>query len=199
MPAHATIAGKELVMENQNPTSYSIRKCTLKDLDAMMQLQEKVCASIENPNLFVPTERKENASYLIAPHFVLGVFHGGELAAYCSVVFPGEAENNYGWDLGWSAQQVLCCAKVDTIVVAPAHRGRGLQRLLLRKAIACAAEVSPELILLTTVSPQNKYSLHNVQAEGFSVLMQKQKYGGKDRFILGRAVVLPKSKETEEK
>lgn len=186
-------------MNDQNHTEYLVRSCTAEDLDAIMLLQERVCAAMENPDIFVPTQREENAGYLNAPHFILGCFRGGELAAYCSVVFPGEAENNYGWDLGWNTQQVQNCAKVDTIVVAPGHRGHGLQRLLLREAAARAAEISPKLILLTTVSPQNQYSLHNVQAEGFHILMQKKKHGGKDRFILGRTAAEPENTETEGK
>ena len=48
-----------------------------------------------------------------------------------------------------------------------------------------AREKQPGCRILATVAPDNIYSLRNVQAEGFEILAQKEKYGGKERYILG--------------
>lgn len=183
-------------MNHQNNETYTVRACTGGDLEAIMALQETVCKTMEDPDLFVPSEREENAGHLAGRDFILGCFCGETLVAYCSVAFPGAAANNCGWDLGWGAEQVCGCAKVDSIVVDAAHRGKGLQRRLLREAVARVASLSPDWILLTTVSPLNQYSLRNVQAEGFRVLTRLEKYGGKDRFILGRTAAAPENTET---
>lgn len=168
----------------------SVRKCTAADLDAVMKLQDIVCSAIVDQELFASSEREENAGYLKEPNFILGCFDGEKLIAYCSFVLPGAAEDNLGWDLGWPRERVLSCAKLDTIVVHPGYRG-GLQQRLMREALALAAENPDIEFVFTTVSPKNEYSLHNVQAVGFEVCMKKLKYGGKERFILGRAPVLP--------
>lgn len=161
------------------------RICTEQDLDAVMDLQELVCRTLDNDEIFVPTSREENATYLHEPNRILGAFYDGQLAAYGSLVCPGLAEDNYGWQLGWPAEKVKRCVKVDTVVVNPAFRGRGLQRRLVRMCTAMAEAYLPEVILLTTVSPHNPYSLRNMQAEGFEILLRTAMYGGCERFILG--------------
>ena len=61
----------------------------------------------------------------------------------------------------------------------------GIQRELIRRCVEYAREKQPGCRILATVAPDNIYSLRNVQAEGFEILAQKEKYGGKERYILG--------------
>lgn len=168
-----------------------IRLCTEAELDAVMELQETVCRTLDNPELFVPTPREENAGYLLKPNLILGAFSGGRLVAYCSLAFPGTGEDNLAWDLGWPEERVGACAKMDTVIVHPGFLGRGLQRILVRKASELAAERMPGVFLLTTVSPHNPHSLGNMQKEGFQALLRKEKYGGRERLILGKPAVSP--------
>jgi len=166
----------------------TLRTCAPTDLDEIIALQKVVCSAIENPDTFVPTDRKEYACHLKTPHFIIGFFDGEMLVAYSSFVLPGEDPANYGWDLGWSLEKVRTCAKLDSIVVHPDYRGNHLQQRLIAATVELAPKKSGIKYLLTTVSPYNEYSLHNVQAMGFEVLMQKKKYGGKERFILCRTL-----------
>ncbi len=115
----------------------------------------------------------------------MGVFDGRRLVAYGSVGFLGAFEENLGWDLGLAEEEVLLCATLDTIVVDPDCRGMGIQRELIRRCVEYAREKQPGCRILATVAPDNIYSLRNVQAEGFEILAQKEKYGGKERYILG--------------
>lgn len=162
-----------------------IRLCTLADLDDIMELQDRICASMPEPDLFVSTCREENATYLTDPNAIFGTYDNGKLIAYASLVFPGEDSDNLGWDLGWSADTVRRCSKLDTIVVDPDYRGHGLQRTLIRHCLSFAKALDSDGFVLTTVSPANTYSLHNVQSEGFQILKRMSKYGGRDRYILG--------------
>ncbi|MNC63229.1 hypothetical protein D3C75_1133320 [compost metagenome] len=81
---------------------------------------------------------------------------------------------------------MVICAKLDTVIVDPAFRGRGLQRVLVRQASELAEVRQHGVYLLTTVSPHNPHSLRNMQAEGFQILLKKDKYGGLERYILGK-------------
>lgn len=168
-----------------NDFAFSIRLCSKDDLDDIMLLQERICAAITQPDLFVSTCREENASYLVYPNIILGVFDQHRMIAYASLAFPGKQKDNLGWDLGWEEATVCCCAKLDTIVVDPDYRGHGLQRTLIRHCLAHAKDWKENAIVLTTVSPANQYSLRNVQSEGFQILKRMNKYGGRDRYVLG--------------
>lgn len=162
-----------------------IRLCTPADLDDIMKLQERICACIPEPALFVATCREENASYLAEPNVIFGTYDHDRLIAYASLAFPGEASDNLGWDLGWNADTVRRCAKLDTIVVDPNYRGHGLQRTLITHCLSYAKAPDPDCFVLTTVSPANTYSLRNMQSKGFQILKRMIKYGGRDRYVLG--------------
>lgn len=166
-------------------SDFSIRLCTLQELDAIMELQDRICAAISHPDLFASTCREENASYLTQPNVIYGVFEQKRLIAYASLAFPKDASDNLGWDLGWNPAEIWHCAKLDTIVVDPAFRGLGLQRILIDRCISHTLKQDPDSILLTTVSPSNIFSLRNVQNKGFQILKRMLKYGGKDRYVLG--------------
>jgi hypothetical protein len=171
-----------------NSRIFQFRKCAAADLDAIMGLQETVCRTIKNKDIFVPTERCENEKILREPSFIIGCFDGPNLIAYCSLSLPGEDIENLGWDLLWPRQKVLSCAKLDTIVVHPDYRGQHLQQRIMQYMFVIVEDNHDIKYVLTTVSPENKYSLHNVQAMGFEVLMKKLKYGGKERLILCRVL-----------
>ena len=166
-------------------SDFSIRLCTLQELDDIMDLQDRICATITQPDLFASTCREENASYLTPPNVIYGVFKQKRLIAYASLAFPKNASDNLGWDLGWNSTQIRHCAKLDTIVVDPDFRGLGLQRTLIDRCISHTLKQDPDSILLTTVSPSNLFSLRNVQNEGFQILKRMLKYGGKERYVLG--------------
>ena len=165
--------------------SFSIRRCALPDLDAIMKLQQHISDTMTNPDLFVATDRADNRDYLISPNAIFGVYDDTRLIAYGSLIFPNDAPENLGWDLGWNREKLFSTATLDTIVVDPDYRGHGLQRMLIQTCVSYAREILPGCNVMTTVSPYNEYSLRNVQAEGFTVRKRLMKYGGHERFILG--------------
>ena len=50
--------------------SFSIRRCALPDLDAIMKLQQHISDTMTNPDLFVATDRADNRDYLISPNAI---------------------------------------------------------------------------------------------------------------------------------
>ena len=72
-------------------SDFSIRLCTLLELDDIMDLQDRICAAITQPDLFASTCREENASYLTPPNVIYGVFKQKRLIAYASLAFPKDA------------------------------------------------------------------------------------------------------------
>lgn len=163
----------------------NIRSCTMQDLDAVMELQKRVDDGMNVHEWFVSTPREENAQFLSSPNAIIGIFDDEKLIAYGSVGFSGKEEDNLGWDLDWPEKKVLHCATLDTIVVDSAYRGLGLQRTLIELCVEHARKIMPNCIILTTICPDNIYSLRNATASGFEILIRKQKYGGVDRYILG--------------
>ena len=99
-------------------SDFSIRLCTLQELDDIMDLQDRICAAITQPDLFASTCREENASYLTPPNVIYGVFKQKRLIAYASLAFPKKRlrQSWMGSRLEFHSDPTLCQAGY--------HRGR---------------------------------------------------------------------------
>lgn len=107
----------------------------------------------------------------------------GSLAGMFMATFPGLAEENLGWDLGFEKEALLQTAHMDTVVVLPAYRGHGLQGQLMQKAEADLTQAGYRY-LLCTIHPDNQYSMNHALKLGYKVVKSTRKYGGLPRNIL---------------
>ena len=107
----------------------------------------------------------------------------GEIAGFFLIHIPGLTEKNLGRSLGLPAEELPAVAHMDSAAVLPAYRGNGLQARLLREAERRLAG-GPYSIWMSTVHPDNRYSLANMLAQGYQVAATMKKYGGLDRHIL---------------
>ncbi len=179
---------KRLINEVLTKENLHIRPCTTQDLNDVMNLQKRILDGMEEKEWFAKTSRTENEKFFQKPNLLLGIYAEERLIAYGSMGFLEKDQENLGWDLGWPEEKVRNCTNLDTIVVDPAFRGKGLQRLLISLCIEQARKVKPGGTLLTTICPDNRYSMRNAEKEGFEILLRTKKYGGKDRYILGKAL-----------
>ena len=111
---------------------------------------------------------------------------GERIAAICSILYPALEECNYGHALGMAEEDLLQVVQIDTVAVYPDYRGMGLQRLLV-----CTAENAlgghGEKILLSTVHPDNQYSLNNMLKLGYKIQRRINLYGS-ERFVLRKNI-----------
>jgi len=113
-------------------------------------------------------------------------FHEEKLAAIFSILFPGLGLYNYGYDLGLSKDALLRVIHMDTAAVHPDYRGFALQK---RMAGIIEQELSGkgERILLSTVHPENRFSLNNMLQQGYRIQKRVGKYGS-ERLILRKNI-----------
>lgn len=111
---------------------------------------------------------------------------GHSVAAIFDILRPGLADFNYGYDLGLSEEELLQVVHMDTSAVHPDYRGNGLQVRMMRIA---EQELSGKgrRILLTTVHPDNHYSLRNILSQGYRIQKRTEKYGS-ERYILRKDI-----------
>ena len=156
------------------------------DIPALDALQQRVMAGMSDPEWFVPADREALARQLTYGTFFC-LWAGEELAAYLSLLYEGEGEENYARDMGLPQKALPLWANVDSVLVAPEYRGNGLMRQLLRWA---EAHRRPEIIGFgCTVSPRNRYSRDAFAAEGFVPVVEKEKYGGHLRLVMQKPLL----------
>ena len=165
----------------------SFRRGTLQDIENFIRFLDEVKAGMSHKEWF----------YLDAPDDVRAMIHDGimrfwlalddcRLAAVFSIVYPGLCSSNYGYDLDLTREELLEVIHMDTAAVYPDYRGLGLQGRMVRMA---EKELSGEgrRILLTTVHPENIYSLNNMQTQGYEIQKRVEKYDSV-RYILRKNI-----------
>lgn len=114
---------------------------------------------------------------------------GEPIAGFFQVAFPGTGEKNLGHHLGYSIEELKKVAHMDSVVILPEYRGYGLQYRLMDESEQIIAKETAYCTLLTTVHPDNKYSLNNVMSRGYQVMAEVIKYGKYRRYVLKKEMV----------
>lgn len=109
-----------------------------------------------------------------------------QLAAVFAIVHPGLQSCNYGYDLGFCEEDLLRVVHMDTAAVHPNYRGLGLQIRMIQIA---EGEISGKgkQILLSTVHPENRFSLNNMLCQGYAIQKRVGKYGS-ERYVLRKDI-----------
>ncbi len=161
-----------------------IRRAVLADTEAIMEVMHKVTQEIKQGSWFVSSEY-EFVKRRIEQYGLAVVAENGQkkVVAAFIVCFPVDQEDNLGDDLHLNKEERQLVAHMDTVIVLPEYRGHRLQQRLLAAAEQELAKNRYEY-LMCTIHPENKYSLANMRAAGYWVVLTKEKYGGVLRHVL---------------
>jgi len=107
----------------------------------------------------------------------------GKTAGLFMVALPGISQDNLGHDLGFSKEQIMVTAVMDSAAILPEYRGHHLQYRLMQTAEAELRKRGYRY-LTSTVHPENHSSHNTLTRQGYRVVATKEKYGGLIRDIL---------------
>lgn len=165
----------------------TFRKGTVADAEDLITFLERVRAEMTHPEWF----------YLDPPELVREMLEDGtmtlwlaeenqQIVAIFDILKPALRDYNYGYDLNLQEDELLQVVHMDTAAVHSAYRGRGLQAQMVQMA---ERELSGngKKILLSTVHPENKFSLNNMLQQGYAIQKLVEKYGSR-RYILRKDI-----------
>lgn len=173
---------------------------TKADITEIHTLMHATYASMENKDWYVTDNEEFLERHIGREGYILKYIDGGKIVAFLVVRHPGNAEDNLGRELsvscgGGSALEPLAgmpvieeavlakVAHMESVVVAPSHRGQGLQGKLLKSAEELERTRGTGF-LMATVHPDNVYSLGNLLRAGYECILETEKYGGLPRKVL---------------
>ena len=163
---------------------FILRQAGEADLSGIMTVMDTAARLTEPKEWFVSDDADYVEAHLESEKgFVFIAEDSGTVAAFFMVHFPGLSENSLGRELGFSGEELLLCAHMDSAAVLPEYRGHKLQARL----CALAEEELKKRgyrYLLCTVHPDNRFSLENMQQSGYEIKKTMLKYGGLKRHIL---------------
>lgn len=157
--------------------SLHIRKGTRSDTEAFIQLLDTVRAGMGHKEWFYLDPPDDVRQMMETGEMQLWVAMDGEkMAAAFDIIIPGLHQHNYGYDLGFTEEQLLRVVNMDTAAVHPDYRGMGLQKKLMLLAQSEMQQIGNR-ILLCTVHPDNVFSLNNILGQGYAIEKKLEKYG----------------------
>ncbi len=163
--------------------TWTFRVAKKEDAEEIRRVMQKVYEQMENKSLFVPSSPEEILAHVESEGFTVGAYDPqGKMAGHFIVRYPREAEDNLGRDLGLPETELLKVAHMESAVVLPEYRGHHLQIKMLRYAESLI-DKKQFCYFMSTVSPDNPASYRSLEANGYQLMMTKEKYGGLIRRI----------------
>ncbi len=161
------------------------RDLQASDLDLVETLHRAVMAGL-GPDVVKPETRAFLADMLGARGNMIGAFDGAALVAYGVLQHDIPPYDDPRREIGLPLDAPLM--KLAGASVAPAYRGRSLQREMIAARVSLALQMSTVAapVLFATSAPANRASWTNLLAEGFTIRAIKPYYGGYLRYVMVR-------------
>ncbi len=159
------------------PSGLALRLLTIEDVPAMLALQEKMLAALEDPAWYFPSEEWEFTEAVLGLE-AWGAFEEDTLAGF-AVMTPGEkrGQHSYAAMLGLPVAHSF---DFHDLMVSPAMRRRGIHTAFLALFTALAAAEGGRAVYCT-VDPGNGASWRNFERAGYRVVCTRPAYDGRMR------------------
>lgn len=171
---------KEIERFEANGHSFVLRQLGFDSLQALMDLQSRIVAGLDNPDVYCPLTRDELIES-IQLDYAAGVFNEqNRLVSYAILVTNRSTSRSLAKDADMASDQ---CFTFDAVGTDPEWRGMELQQRFIRWTERLAEEHHASTIL-ATVAPDNTVSQANFAHQGFSTLKTITKYHGLTRLLV---------------
>ena len=166
---------------------YEIRKAGFDDIDLLQGMMAEIMAGMNNSAHFVGSDQDYIINHIEQSGVTYLMTEAGRAMGFIAVDIPGEAEHNLGLDIDMAEADLNGVVHMDTIVVLPEFRGRGLQKAMLEYSEK-QMKISGYKDLMGTVHPDNIASLKSFISSGYVIEKTKIKYDGYLRHILRKKI-----------
>ncbi len=169
---------------------FRIEKAEAAHAEEIAGLIRTVWEAMENREWFVPDDTRFIREVLTSGRgFIFRAIdpESGRTAGIMDILTPGLEKENLGYDAGFSKEQLLKTAHVDSVAILPEYRGRHLQAKLM-EAAEKELSLAGYRYLMCTVHPDNRFSRGNMLGQGYKAVCRKEKYGGCIRDIMMKEI-----------
>lgn len=167
-------------MQKVENAELNIRRLHHMEVVDIRALTMDVVSRLPSQELFEMSEEQYLREHVEEKGEIYGAYVDRNLVAYSVLAFPGRSESNLGSEFGVPEHELFRVAALDSTIVHECARGLGLQRQFHELREKRAKEKGC-LYLYSTVHPDNRPSIKNLEAAGFILQFTRPMYGGKTR------------------
>lgn len=159
-----------------------------EDIIELKAVMEEAVAALLQKDWYVSDDIDFLERHIKDEGYILKCVVEEKIVAFLIVRYPKLEEDNLGRYLpNMTEEDLLTVAHMESVAVLPKFRGYQLQKQLLEMAEKIENDRNT-IYLMATVHPENVYSKRNFEQQGYSCLLETQKYSGLRRSILLKKV-----------
>ena len=167
----------------RNGQQVTIRTLTVNELETIMELQEKVIASLTVASFLQPLSEEEFHFILNGSGSMIGAFHDDRLIAFRAMLEPEIDEHHLGVDAGLAESELPSVLYSEVTNVDPQYRGNKLQQIL-GQLLMDHVDKDRHRYVFATVAPFNIASLKDKFTLGMHIISLEKKYGNLLRYTM---------------
>ena len=169
----------------------NIYLATREDIKEIKEIMDVAMNLLEHKEWYVPDDEEFLERHIDAEGYILKYEveereNSTQIAGFLVVRYPKKAKDNLRVYL--PEEEAVLPEEVEhmeSAAVLPKFRGQHIQQKLLAYAENMEREKGTKY-LMGTVHPDNVYSLGSLEREGYSCLLETEKYGGLKRKIVAK-------------
>ena len=154
---------------------WHLRRCNENDLEEVLLLQEDVIKSLKDPNLLRKNSEELLRLALSENNISLGLFDEDKMIAIILVVDPVPPETDLR--IGLKNHEIDNAMDFKLVLVREGYRGHRLQKSLMWIVEKLAYKKGVKYFV-SSVSPDNIYSLNNFKLSNYEYDHEEELYGG---------------------
>ena len=168
-------------MLNKNDIVYKLAQ--KDDAKIIYEIMNETYQNLENKNTFVCDTLNEIEEWLEKKGFgIIAYNNQKKIIGFLIVSYPGHSKKNLGYDIGLPKKELEKVAHMESTVVIPKYRGKGILQKLIQYAEK-TIDRNNYKYFLATVSPDNPASFISLEKNGYQHIITKTKYNNLTRRI----------------
>ena len=171
-------------LNKHSADAYTLRPATLNDAFEIWTIMDISSKAIEHKEHFLCDDFDYVKEILSGHGFgVVACDATNKIVGNLLVKYPGLGEENLGYDVCFSPENLNRVLHMDSASVLPKHRGHGLEGKMIAFAESLV-DTSKYRYSFATVAPENYASLKSLERNGYEVMVTKEKYDGLVRYVM---------------
>lgn len=170
-------------------TNYTLRLATLKEAYEIWSIMDTCYQALKHKKYFICDDLDYVKDILSGHGFgVVACDKNSKIVGNLLVKYPGLTEENLGYDVCFTSENLNHVLHMDSASVLPEHRGHGLERKMIAFA-ETLVDTSKYYYSFATVAPENTASLKSLEQNGYQVMVTREKYEGLIRCVMMKKLV----------
>ena len=177
------------ILNSDSNFPYHLRQATLEEAYEIWSVMDICYQALEQKEYFI-CDDLDYVKDILSGHGlgVVACDERGKIVGNLLVKYPGLDEENLGYDVSLSENNLMRVVHMDSASVLPEHRGHGLERRMIAFA-ETLVDTSKYSYAFATVAPENTASLKSLEKNGYQVMITKEKYGKFVRSVMMKALI----------